>query len=244
MVHLKSYITAVILIASSSFSSTSTISLCDAHPAISAINHFYKNNRFKGAFLTCSIKGCTADLVAQYIAGTKKERLLREEESKATAIDNALSKLNPIKKTRGGDIEGKSWKFDFRRSLMFLIYGGLYQGCAQEFIYNDILPILGTNTDVKTVAKKVVLDMGFISPLICIPMAYLVKGCMLGNNIRLSLSNYIYDVKYKGVVYKNWMIFVPVQCLTFSVIPEHLRVSFVACVSFFWMILLSCILSS
>ena len=125
--------------------------------------------------MTCSIKGCSADLVAQYIAGTKKERLLREEESKATAIDNALSKLNPIKKTRGGDIEGKSWKFDFRRSLMFLIYGGLYQGCAQEYIYNDILPILGTDTDVKTVAKKVVLDMGFISPLICIPSKYRVK---------------------------------------------------------------------
>jgi len=177
MVHLKSYITAIILIASSSsFSSISTISSCDAHPAISAINHFYKNNRFKGAFLTCSIKGCTADLVAQYIAGKKKERQLREEESKVTAIDNALSKLNPIKKTRGGDIiEGKSWKFDFRRTLMFLIYGGLYQGCAQEIIYNDILPILGTETDIKTVAKKVVLDMGFISPLICIPSKYRVK---------------------------------------------------------------------
>ena len=75
-------------------------------------------------------------------------------------------------------------------------------------------------------------------------VAYLVKGLMLGDNIRRSLSNYKYDVIQKGVVYKNWMIFVPVQCLTFSVIPEHLRVSFVACVSFFWMILLSCILSS
>jgi len=172
MVRLKSY-TAVIFIASSSFSSISTISSCDAHPAISAINHFYKKNRFKGAFLTCSIKGCSADLVAQYIAGKKKERQLREEESKFTAIDNALSKLNPIKKTRGGDIEGTSWKFDLRRCLIFLIYGGLYQGCAQEYIYNDILPILGTGTDVKTVAKKVVLDMAFISPLICIPSKYI-----------------------------------------------------------------------
>ena len=43
------------------------------------------------------------------------------------------------------------------------------EGCAQEFIYNDILPILGKGTDVRTVAKKVGVDMGFISPLICIP---------------------------------------------------------------------------
>ena len=128
MVHLKSF-TAIIFIASS-FSSISTIPLCDAHPAISAINRFYKNNRFKGAFLTCSIKGCSADLVAQYIAGKKKERQLRE--SKVTAIDNALSKLNPIKKTRGGDIE--SWRFDYRRCLVFLIYGGLYQGDVHKSI--------------------------------------------------------------------------------------------------------------
>jgi len=75
-------------------------------------------------------------------------------------------------------------------------------------------------------------------------VAYLVKGLLLGHNAGESIANYWDDVINKGVVYKNWMIFVPVQCLTFSVIPEHFRVSFVACVSFFWMILLSCILSS
>ena len=153
------------------------IATVSSHPALSAINHFYKNNRFKGAFLTCSIKGCTADLVAQYIAAAKKERQLRDEESKVSAIDNALSKLNPIKKARGGHLTERQGHFslDLRRSAMFLLYGGFYQGCAQEFIYNDVLPHLGTGTDMLTVAKKVGVDMGFIAPFICIPS----KFCLL-----------------------------------------------------------------
>jgi len=50
------------------------------HRAASGINAFYKNNRFKAAFLTCAIKGCSADLVAQYIATKKEHR--RDENSK------------------------------------------------------------------------------------------------------------------------------------------------------------------
>jgi len=155
--------------------------------------------------------------------------------------------LNPIRRARGGHLaveERKKFSIDLRRTLCFLIYGGFYQGCANEFIYNNIYPYLGSGNDLKTVAKKVGLDMGFVSPFICIPMAYLVKGLLLGNTALESIANYWDDVRNKGVVYKNWMIFIPVQCLTFSVIPEHFRVTFVACVSFFWMIILSCILSS
>mmetsp|Transcript_23491 Transcript_23491/g.50901 ORF Transcript_23491/g.50901 Transcript_23491/m.50901 type:complete len:239 (-) Transcript_23491:1140-1856(-) len=238
MLHLKVFI-ATVLVATASSHPFNTSS------AASAINAFYKNNRFKGAFLTCSIKGCTADLIAQYIAAAKEKR--NEDANEIKSKDNALSRLNPLKKTRGGDlavVEKKKFSVDLRRSVMFLIYGGFYQGCAQEFIFNDILPYLGKGTDMKTVAKKVAVDMAFISPLICIPMAYLVKGVLLGNSVLESYANYWDDVVNKGVLFKNWMIFMPVQCLTFSVIPEHFRVSFVACVSFFWMIMLSCILSS
>mmetsp|Transcript_6213 Transcript_6213/g.13520 ORF Transcript_6213/g.13520 Transcript_6213/m.13520 type:complete len:241 (+) Transcript_6213:131-853(+) len=216
----------------------------------SAISNFYKKNPFKGAFLTCSIKGCTADLVAQYIAASKANDQHDEHFKRQLDYDNALSRLNPLKKARGGDMHDtaiankKKFKIDLRRSAMFLIYGGLYQGCANEFLYNSVLPRLGTGTDWRTVGKKVAADAFGIVPFLCIPMAYLVKGLLLGRSVRDSYSNYWSDVVNKGVLFKNWMIFIPVQCLTFSVIPEHFRVSFVACVSFFWMIILSCILSS
>ena len=200
-----------------------------------ALNDFYKNHRFQGAFLTCAIKGCSADLVAQSIANRREQK--EEDEIRDNRVLTSLGFIPP-----GSNV--KHSYPDLKRSLMFLIYGGFYQGMAQEFIYNDILPKLGRGTDALTVAKKVFVDMAFIAPLICVPIAYLVKGLLLGNSIGQSLQNYKSDVVNEGVIFKNWMIFVPTQCLTFSVVPEHLRVSFVACVSFFWMILLSCILSN
>ena len=118
--HLKALLSALLIATVSSHPFTSSNTL-------SAINTFYKTNRYKGAFLTCSIKGCTADLVAQYIA-LSKERKVDEKAREMNSRDGALSRLNPIKKARGGDlVERKKFAFDLRRSLMFLIYGGFYR---------------------------------------------------------------------------------------------------------------------
>ena len=130
-----------------------------------AINAFYKNHRFKGAFLTCSIKAVSADYVAQRLSSAMQ----RDEETKR---DAEASRLSPLKKARGGDLaaaEKKKFAVDWRRSAAFFVYGGFYQGMGIEFLYNNLLPILGTATDIKTVLKKVACDMGFVSPLITIP---------------------------------------------------------------------------
>ena len=164
MVHLKALIVAALV---------ATASSAPFRPpspsAASAISAFYKNNRFKGAFLTCSIKACSADAIAQYIAAGRQKL---EDDDIVDKKDNALSKLNPLRKTRGGDMAlavKKQASFDLRRSLAFFLYGGFYQGCVGEIIYNNIFPLLGTGTDIKTVAKKVVADTGVISPMMCIP---------------------------------------------------------------------------
>lgn len=210
----------------------------------SAINDFYKNNRFKGAFLTGSIKGTAADLVAQRIVASNKQRECGAIGSNDGNLQAVTAKLG-----RAGDMQCAEEKpassIDWKRTLVFLLYGGMYQGCVQDFLYNDAYPyVFGTKTDIRTVISKVILDMGFISPLICIPIVYLIKGSMLSISMGESLMNYKDDIVNKGVLTKNWSIFIPVQCLTFSIIPEHFRVSFVAMVSFFWTIILSGILGS
>ena len=62
-------------------------------------------------------------------------------------------------------------------------------------------------------------------------MAYLLK------------AKYIHDIQHQALLQKAFAIWGPVQCLTLSVIPEHYRVTFIALVSFFWLILLSPIIS-
>ena len=165
------------------------------------VNEFYRTNRYKGAFLTCALKGCSADLVAQTIAAKREQR--EEEERLLQEERTGLQRFSPINRGRRVSVK-KTFSLDVRRTLTFLVYGGFYQGCFLEFFYNDILPVLGKGTDARTVAKKVAADMGFISPLITIPMAYLVKGLLLGNTPVDSLKNYYSDVVTKGVVLKNW----------------------------------------
>jgi hypothetical protein len=71
----------------------------------------------------------------------------------------------------------------------------------------------------------------------------MIKGILDGHTFVESMQKYWDDIVNKGVLFKSWAIFVPVQCLTFSVIPEHFRVSFVAFVSFFWTVVLSSLLN-
>ena len=61
---------------------------------------------------------------------------------------------------------GLSW----RRSLAFFLYGGLYQGCAQYFIFNVLYPVwFGEGTDLLTIVEKVGFDQFVLTPFLCLP---------------------------------------------------------------------------
>ena len=56
-----------------------------------------------------------------------------------------------------------------------------------------------------------------------------------------AIRRYKDDVLNNGLLVKYWSLWGPVQCLTFSVVPEHLRIVWIALVSFFWLIIFSSI---
>ena len=152
---------------------------------------------------------------------------------KASSSDAIAQKA--IEKNKNG--------FGFRRNAAFIAYGGLYQGIAQYYIFNKIFPILfGDGTDFVTVAEKVVFDQLVLTPFLCLPIAYMMKATVFGYSIQKGLSRYLEDAK-KDLLWKYWAIWTPTQCITFSIIPEHLRIPFIAAVSFIWLILLSSITS-
>ena len=66
---------------------------------------------------------------------------------------------------------------DARQNFSFVLYGGLYQGVAQFVIFNQIFPVIfGKGTNVVTMASKVAFDNAFVSPLVCLSVAYFVKS--------------------------------------------------------------------
>eukprot|EP00746_Dinoflagellata_sp_MGD_P012893 gnl/MRDRNA2_/MRDRNA2_127633_c0_seq1.p1 gnl/MRDRNA2_/MRDRNA2_127633_c0~~gnl/MRDRNA2_/MRDRNA2_127633_c0_seq1.p1 ORF type:complete len:435 (-),score=54.31 gnl/MRDRNA2_/MRDRNA2_127633_c0_seq1:5-1219(-) len=187
----------------------------EALSALVIVNSFFKDYPYISSFIVTGLKGCVADGIAQVSE--------RDDTSKRKA-------------------------FCWLRNLAFLLYAGCYQGCMQHFIYNKMFPIMfGAGSDLQTVFLKVFFELFIQTPLVCLPLAYLIKAIIFKGLalkcLQQGLSAYINDVVNHGILQKYWMLWGPVQCLTFSVVPEHLRISFIAAVSFFWTIILSSIVN-
>ena len=123
----------------------------------------------------------------------------------------------------------------------FFLYGGLYQGCVQYFLFNVMYPIwFGDGTDLLTIIIKVCFDQFVLTPFLCLPAAYLVKALVFRYSLREGLRRYVYDAK-RDLLTKYWLLWGPVQCITFGVLAPQWRVPFIALVSFFWLLILSTI---
>lgn len=180
----------------------------------STIDAFYQTQPYAAAFMTCSLKASAADLVVQ-IKGEEKEN--------------------------EWDKEGRHDVVDFPRNIGFLLYGGMYQGCVQEYLFNHVFPsVFGESHSWTTVVEQVALDMIVITPFLCLPVAYTMKAIVSPNDSIIDgLRKYASHVQNEGLLLRCWSIWTPVQFLTFSVVPSHLRIPFIAFVSFFWLMILS-----
>lgn len=166
---------------------------------------------YLSAFIICSIKASAADTVAQVSAISKNEK-------------------------------AKKIIFCCKRNIGFTLYGGFYMGIFQEFLYNGIFPFLfGHDTKILTAAKKVFFDMLIVSPFLALPLAYIIKSPLYKQTFKEGIDKYIDDVNNNSLLKHCWTIWFPVQFLTFTIVPTHLRIGFIAAISFFWMILFSTI---
>ena len=75
--------------------------------------------------------------------------------------DLVAQKRQEQQESDGGKVSKKEVaKFDYKRNLAFTVYGAVYQGMAQEFIYNHMYGVwFGVGTSVRTVLSKVLFDL-------------------------------------------------------------------------------------
>lgn len=189
-----------------------------ASSALGSIAALAKAHPYYSAFSIAAFKGGLADVVAQ-----------RSESSAPPDAPGKGGKDDPVKV-----------EHDYRRSLVFVIYGGLYQGMALELLYNNLFnDWFGDNVLAKMAFNQLVL-----TPFVTLPAAYLAKGIVFGKSLSAVMKDYYYDVKENGLLTAFWKLWTPVNLLLFSVIPPHFRVAFCALVSFVWTIILSRISNS
>jgi len=200
-------------------------------PMMSTINSFFQTQPYLAAFLACSFKASAADMIAQ----TQEMENLKTSES-SNGDKQAIDDLNSV---------------NISRNLGFLFYGGIYQGMAQNFIYNTLYPSLfGTDDSLALVGKEVLVDNLLFAPFLCLPVAYAFKAAFtseepLGiDTLNIGMRKYKHDVMTNSLLLRYWSIWFPCNMITFGVIPPHYRVVFVAAISFFWICILSSIASS
>jgi len=193
---------------------------------IGAVEEFYTESPVQAAFLTCALKASAADAVAQL------------GQLSAMDADSSLKRAGEV----GPQHDLPLLNIQIPRNLAFLLYGGMYQGVAQHFIYNVFFPAwFGHTTDPLTVACKVLTDITFLGPLVSLPISFAIKSAVYGSSSPFleGLEKYKYNVVQNDLLFKYWMLWAPVNTVTFSVVPEHLRILFMASISFFWLICLS-----
>lgn len=110
-------------------------------------------------------------------------------------------------------------------------------------INNFYTYLFGSATTALVVTKKVLFNAIFQDAMICMPTAYTVKALVFGYSIHTALQNYWDDVRYHGLLLKNFMLWIPVNFMVFTFVPPHFRTTVMAFVSFVWMIILSTISS-
>lgn len=127
----------------------------------------------------------------------------------------------------------------WQRTLAFLLYGGLYQGCVQYLIYNTCFSTwFGSGEDLRTVVVKVCFDQFVHSPFLALPVAYMFKAVVFNYPLRKGLERYIFDAR-RDLLVTCWIFWIPIQFATFGIIPQHWRITFIALASFFWLMALS-----
>ena len=219
-----------------------------------ALDAFWRNFPYAAAAIICGIKASGADYVAQKRQMMKKQQELEAEEEGEEGIE--LQQSQQLNENEDGDdvsLQKKKTsnetsvcygKIDLQRNFAYVAYGSVYQGMSQEYIYNHLYPVFfGSGTDIKTVLIKVGFDLFIQTTLLTLPIAYMTKAIIYRYSFREAWKRYIDDVRNHGLLTKYFSLWGPVQCLTFSIVPEHFRVTFIALVSFFWLIILSTIAS-
>ena len=75
-------------------------------------------------------------------------------------------------------------------------------------------------------------------------LLYLIKALVYDYSLGVGLQKYFNDVTKNGLLFKYWRIWFPAQSISFTVVPDHLRVVFMASVSVLWFIQVSTVASN
>jgi hypothetical protein len=218
--------------------------------SLEQVSDFYQNFPLQSAVLTCGVKASFADTIAQ----VKPQIEENNEKNKQNLEQLSASKESPVLPTTSllsGQSSINRIDWEARRNFAYVLYGGIFVGAMSHVEYSCVFPFLfGTEKTVAITTAKVFFDNLIAAPIMWLPPAYFIKAWVYSDDdsstkgiLQEGLDKYLTDVRDNDLLKKYWTIWVPAQTISFSFVPDHLRVAFMASISFFWFILFSTVSS-
>ena len=133
---------------------------------------------------------------------------------------------------------------DQGRSLLFATFGASYQGIFQYLMYNRGFEVWFPGRGVRNVVTKIMLTNLISDPVFFFPSFYTMREAMNGER-GVSATEMVTRAleKYRNNCWtdwrNSWVIWVPAHAVTYGFVPVHLRISWIATVSFAYVMLLS-----
>lgn len=135
---------------------------------------------------------------------------------------------------------------NWRRNYLFALFGFFYAGMFQYGLYSKLYPMIYKSIShwhwFPYALIQSVLDKCFHTQFIYFPTFYIFKSIVYDgfsiNNCKNSVNTYIYK-NWKQDMISAIRVWIPVNIITFGIIPPYLRVPWVSAVSFVWIVMLS-----
>eukprot|EP01084_Bolivina_argentea_P005988 11326_1 len=189
----------------------------------------YLKNPYRFAFGTMFCKSIIADSFAQLVLEKNISHTRKAKNVSQKRLDSAHDTIS--------DVSVHGQRFDFKRMLRFGIWGGLYCGFIEHWIYNVLFTKLWPQPILINAFKKMVVDLFIHCPFLYFPVYYIAKSMILGNSISNGIKQY--KDEWYVVNIECWKIWIPVQFGIFYFCSIPFRLITMGIVSLFWMSYLS-----
>lgn len=129
---------------------------------------------------------------------------------------------------------------DLRRMLAVALFSGTFCGCAYHFLFNTLFTrVFGASRCLFTVVSKAAADGFVVFPFLYMPTYIFFYEALRFCSISRLAARWSKEIGEYMRKYVN--IWPATMVCVFTVVPVELRVSFLAGVSFVWLIILSVI---
>lgn len=131
-------------------------------------------------------------------------------------------------------------RLDRRRVLAMALFSGAFCGCCYHCIFNVVFPrAFGTAKSLGAILVKTGADGVIVFPFLYMPVFYVINDAVRLGSLSGVIQRWVEEIS--GSMQEYVKVWPATMLCVFTIIPVELRVSFIASVSFFWLIVLSII---